>query len=344
MKHIVLCLACTVLAIPAIQSAYAQGSLTPPGPPGPTMITLSQVEPRTPITNLPYTITQPGSYYLTTNLTCTSCTNGQNGITISTGNVSIDLNGFSMVGVPGSKVGIWTGFFYLTNCIVRNGTVTGWGYDGISIGDYGALVFDCSSSGNQSNGISLLQGGIVRDCTTAYNGAAGISVGGGGSTVSGCTVYYNNGPGISAIYSTINNCTANFNHGAGISVANLSLVQGCTADNNQSDGIQVLSDCSVLNNMADGNGGTPGLQGGIHATASGNRIDGNTTFANAGDGILADSNVTACVVVRNTSAFNSGFQYRVPGIPGQPPAGANIVGSVVTDATNVNANAWANFQ
>lgn len=36
-----------------ILSADAQGSLTPPGAPGPTMLSLSQVEPRTPISSLP---------------------------------------------------------------------------------------------------------------------------------------------------------------------------------------------------------------------------------------------------------------------------------------------------
>ena len=47
----------------------AQGSLTPPGPPALTMKTLQQVEPRVPISSAPFTISQPGSYYLTTNLT-----------------------------------------------------------------------------------------------------------------------------------------------------------------------------------------------------------------------------------------------------------------------------------
>jgi hypothetical protein len=47
----------------------AQGSLTPPGAPAPTMKTLAQIEPRTPIAAAPFTISAPGSYYLTTNLT-----------------------------------------------------------------------------------------------------------------------------------------------------------------------------------------------------------------------------------------------------------------------------------
>ena len=45
-----------------------QGSLTPPGAPGETMHTLEEVyertDPRTPISSLPYTISEPGSYYV----------------------------------------------------------------------------------------------------------------------------------------------------------------------------------------------------------------------------------------------------------------------------------------
>src|SRR5687768_1232856 len=72
--------------------AFGQGSLTPPGSPGPTFKTLTQVEPRTPIASLPFTISAPGSYYLTTNLT------GSTGISIRSSHVSLDLNGFAVTG------------------------------------------------------------------------------------------------------------------------------------------------------------------------------------------------------------------------------------------------------
>ena len=57
-----------VLAATLAGWVNAGGPLDPPGPPGVTMKSLSEVEPRTPISALPFTISQPGSYYLTANL------------------------------------------------------------------------------------------------------------------------------------------------------------------------------------------------------------------------------------------------------------------------------------
>jgi hypothetical protein len=51
---------------PQFSTCSAQGSLTPPGAPAPAMKTLAQIEPRTPIASAPFTISAPGSYYLTT--------------------------------------------------------------------------------------------------------------------------------------------------------------------------------------------------------------------------------------------------------------------------------------
>ena len=73
-----------------------QGSLTPPGAPGETMKSLEQVEPRTPISSLPHTITESGSYYVTGNLSSTG-----DGIVIEASGVTVDLMGFSLTGDGG---------------------------------------------------------------------------------------------------------------------------------------------------------------------------------------------------------------------------------------------------
>jgi hypothetical protein len=102
--------------------ARGQGGLTPPGVPAPTMKTLAQVEPRTPISSLPVsgplTIAQPGSYYFTTNLTAATT-----GIILAASGVTVDLMGFELVGGIGS--GITTDISTRTNCAVRNGTLRG---------------------------------------------------------------------------------------------------------------------------------------------------------------------------------------------------------------------------
>src|SRR5438270_7273607 len=94
-------LALTLSILP--MSIFAQGSLTPPGAPAPTMKSLDQIEARTPIAGGTSAVTiGSGSYYLTGNLTISSTST--NGVTVSASNVTIDLNGFTLTG-PSSGTG-----------------------------------------------------------------------------------------------------------------------------------------------------------------------------------------------------------------------------------------------
>src|SRR6202030_3369869 len=95
---------------------------------GSTISLLAQ-DPRTQISSLPYKITAQGCYYLTANLTASGSTSG---ITISANNVTLDLNGFALVGGGSGNV---TGINVPAaqqNILIRNGTVRGWTNGGIN--------------------------------------------------------------------------------------------------------------------------------------------------------------------------------------------------------------------
>ncbi len=195
-----------------MKSGFAQGSLTPPGPPGPTMTslsqvqtTLTQVEPRRPIPGAPFYIVQPGSYYLTTNLTVA---NGD-AIDINTNGVTLDLNGFtiSSTGAYGTAIllNIYNPFTGIGNSdiTISNGHITG----GVTnkAGVYGGPGF--------ANGINyLLMPYNVRVTGVTVSGCLnnGIYLGTGNSTVvESCTVNTVGGSGIvasSVSHSTANQC------------------------------------------------------------------------------------------------------------------------------------------
>jgi hypothetical protein len=178
--------------------AFAQGNLTPPGPPAPAMKTLQQIEPRIDVQTLPgdpndlYIITNSGSYYLTTNIVGVS---GKYGILIDAANVSLDLNGFTLIGVPSSFVGI-SGTANVRSLTIRNGTIRNWGSVGLQAPG-GLEVSHVYVSGNSGFGISAGGNSLIRDCASISNSSTGI-LAGSGSRIIDCTVTDNGNLGINA--------------------------------------------------------------------------------------------------------------------------------------------------
>lgn len=140
-----LCSTLTLLTLTSLSSG--QGFLNPPGPPGVTMKTLDEVQPRTPINSLTtpgdsgtmFKITQPGSYVLTGNLTPTS---GKHGIQImlaTSGRVEIDLMGFTInganagAGKSGIRMDAGAGNDSACSYIIKNGSLRGFSAANIKV-------------------------------------------------------------------------------------------------------------------------------------------------------------------------------------------------------------------
>lgn len=169
-SHPIVCATAVCGLFIAVNQAVAQGSLTPPGAPGLTFRTLLDVEPRFPIYHYGTNLTRSGSYYLATNLVSTSTATNTDGITISTDNVTLDLNGFAIINSAGDDTqsdGIT--FVSRKNVTIRNGTVQGCLRGIFANGNCaGVLVENMRFATNYLRGITLnltpdAPGGIVRN-------------------------------------------------------------------------------------------------------------------------------------------------------------------------------------
>lgn len=210
----------------------AQGPLSPSGAPGPTMKSLDQIEARTPIPASPavtavgphFTISTPGSYYLTGNITV----KGGDAIVISSNDVTLDLNGFKISSeftedAIGTAIAISSGRARLA---IRNGSIVSGSTVDAGLGSVQRRGFVHGISGPNSritqvlvedihvfgvSGVGINLGydgefgnqGIVRNCTAKHCGVSGILA----EEVMNCSASYSVEHGICA--QNANNCSAN---------------------------------------------------------------------------------------------------------------------------------------
>lgn len=313
------------------------GPLNPPGGPiSSTYKTLTEVEPRIAVQSLPgggptYVITNPGSYYLTGNISVTNP--GFQGIVVDAPNVTIDLNGFTLDGGGvGDDAIVSHPFNNVDGLVVKNGTISNWVKEGIdgysskgmrvenvrvrnSVAGYGiitgtgSVIVGCTVSGS-AVGVVTTPDCSVQDCTAIGNTNGGFSLG-SGSTAVRCLAagsvtapapgfFLGNGCVITA-------STARANNGIGIDAGNDCTITDCSATSNTSSGIRMSAGGTIQGTTAARNS-----VHGIISTNGGTIITQCAATGNGVDGIRAGS---GCLVLNNTATANG---------PALPAGGSGI--------------------
>ncbi|NCC49867.1 MAG: hypothetical protein EOM20_01495 [Spartobacteria bacterium] len=283
---------------------------------------------RIPVTNAGTIISQPGSYYLPTNLICI----GQTGIHIATNHVTLDLNGFSIMGDGSSHHGISALAGLKYNFTLRNGTITGFGSSGMDASViYGSHFENITVIGNGGNGMGVGERSLVINCRAIQNGSDGIYAS-DRSVTRDCVATEN---GMHGIYmdraGLVVNCVSTLNSSNGICGGEGTKISGNVASYNDNHGIQVYAIALVKNNECAYNGQTSANGAGIYAIASRNRIEENHVMYND-TGIWAPTSPN--FIAKNTAAGNT-TEYDVSASSGNRFAPLDTSGDFT--------NAWANF-
>ena len=323
----------TLVAVALASAALVvAGPLNPPaGAVSSTYKTLTEVEPRIAInsTNTPgdasnsFRITQPGSYYLTSDLTGAA---SKNGILIAASDVTIDLNGFTLRGVSGSLTAIQMDVARSNICI-RNGSIASWGFSAVNLynssGGAGYVIEDVRASSCAGQNLLFGRNTRVSRCTIENAGSYGIYAPNGRCVIESCTVRGAASYGIVVFEnSVVRDCAAHSVSGVGILATSSCLVTDCTAGA-CTTGIYVESGSTAVDCVASGNASdgffvnlSSTLRGcaatgnavGVHVFGADNRIESNLFNSNA-RGLKAEN--SGNIILRNTASGNSTLNWDV---------------------------------
>ncbi len=309
------------------------------------------------ISEIPQTLSWPCSVRLAGSLTGVA---GQPGIIIAADDITVDLDGHALIGLPGSHTGVdvMEAMSDVHNIAIRNGTVREWGRHGVNLdrahnstladlraftnghssggGEYGGLsagnnarVADCVSQGNAGIGIRVRDAGHVSGCSALGNGRNGIETV-GAATVQGCTAVENGSFGFRAHGSALSGCSAARNGASGFWLGAGAIANGCKASWNTEHGFLATIGCLVVDCSATYNGNSENNAAGIFVQNWGNRIERNNVYTNRrGIHVSGQRNI----IRGNTASYNTTANWTV--------AGANLclVVNATTTADGFSGNA-----
>ncbi|MEM7202274.1 MAG: right-handed parallel beta-helix repeat-containing protein [Planctomycetota bacterium] len=245
----------------------------------------TSTERRIPIKTIPTTISRSGSYFLPRNLQGVS---GSDGITVTASDVTLDLNGYTLEGVAGSKRGI-DAASSVERIVILNGMVRDWDEEGIYLQVAKTARLENLTVAKNGipfgePGLSVAQDSTVHRVVATENGGDGIVVGGNSpntncrAVITDSVASSNGGMGIRAFRAlamTVENCAAWSNGSIGIK-ASEGAVRGCTARSNLGRGFELVQ-CTASDSVAGNNG-----DDGFSLFAS--DVDNCKSHDNAGDG------------------------------------------------------------
>jgi len=325
----VLLVVCILTSLSAMPGVHA-GLLDPTGPPAQTMKTLHEVEPRIAINdeNTPgdanslYIISEPGSYYLTGNITI----NFKHAILITSSDVTLDLMGYriysSYLFIPPGGGTIDFDAIHLSaeskNIKISNGSVVSnrqpsgmMYYKGFRYGIYSddssaqdISIAEMRIVGSRMDGIHLEGANIhVQSCDINSSTLSGIYIG-DDSTVSNCKIHDNGNAVSTTVYGVYT--------GNGSTVSNCKIYNNCCLATAQVYAVKGGSGCIIRDNVLYGNLDSASAPEDVIycvRSGSGSMIIGNTAYDNADSatakGLFIIFGYNSSTVSNNTAYANA---------------------------------------